>query len=67
MSLFKDDDNVCAHPGCTCEPFKDSKYCSAYCEDSGDHIVEQACGCGHEGCGAIALRADEGELLPQPA
>jgi hypothetical protein len=67
MSLFRDDDDVCAHPGCTCEPFKGSKYCSAYCEDSGDHIVETACACGHQGCGPITLRPDEGELMPQPA
>ena len=24
--------NTCAHPGCTCPPAKNSKYCGTYCE-----------------------------------
>jgi hypothetical protein len=45
---------VCAHPGCTCRPRENSKYCSQYCEDAGG-TLELSCNCGHDGCGVEAL------------
>ncbi len=66
MPFIQNDDEVCAHPGCTCEPRLGSKYCSPYCEHERE-FVERRCGCGHDGCGAEAILADEGELTPQPA
>jgi len=39
----------CAHPACNCMATKDSKYCSAYCEDAGK-TLELARNCQHAGC-----------------
>ena len=39
----------CAHPACNCGVEKDTKYCSAYCEDAAG-TMEISCNCGHEGC-----------------
>lgn len=41
--------DLCAHPGCTCKPAPDSKYCSEYCERAGD-VIEIRCGCQHPAC-----------------
>ena len=57
---------TCAHQGCACEPRINSKYCSDYCEQAADK-VEETCGCGHNGCGAIGVVKDPGLLVPQPA
>jgi hypothetical protein len=66
MPLIDNEDEVCAHPGCTCEPRLGSKYCSPYCEHEGD-MVQRSCKCGHAGCGPEAILVNEGELLPEPA
>jgi len=42
----------CAHPACSCLARKDSKYCSQYCEDTGD-TTEIACNCGHANCAVM--------------
>ncbi len=46
------DTQKCAHPACQCTVRKDSpygKYCSEYCEESGQH-TELRCGCQHPAC-----------------
>lgn len=66
MPLIQNDDEVCAHAGCTCEPRLGSKYCSPYCEHEAD-FLHRKCDCGHAGCGAEGLLAEDPELLPEPA
>ena len=48
--------NTCAHPGCTCPPAKNSKYCGTYCEGAKDRI-ELTCECGHPGCKLAPVKA----------
>jgi len=43
----------CAHPSCTCQAAKDSKYCSTYCEGQAE-TPDLVCSCGHAGCGTGA-------------
>lgn len=40
---------MCAHPGCTCPADEGSKYCSAYCQGTGD-VAEIDCNCGCPTC-----------------
>jgi hypothetical protein len=40
---------TCAHPACRCIVPEGTKYCSQYCEDSGD-TMEISCDCEHPGC-----------------
>ena len=59
---------TCAHAPCTCEPRRKSEYCSDYCEDARNkNKVEETCGCGHDGCGAIGILEDPGALVPETA
>ena len=39
----------CAHVQCGCPVGEGEKYCSAYCQDSGN-LDELPCNCGHRGC-----------------
>ena len=49
QELSQTPQELCAHPGCTCPPAPNSKYCSDYCHRAGD-VVELRCGCMHAGC-----------------
>jgi hypothetical protein len=43
----------CAHPPCTCKvtaPARYGSYCSHYCQQAGDNVVEVFCECHHAGC-----------------
>ncbi len=46
-----DKQKKCAHPSCTCIADEGSKYCSAYCEGTGQ-TVEIDCNCGCPECGS---------------
>lgn len=39
----------CENPPCDCVPDDGSKYCSAYCEGTGDE-TDVVCHCGHASC-----------------
>ena len=41
--------NKCAHTPCGCPVGEGEKYCSMYCQDSGN-LTELTCNCGHRGC-----------------
>jgi hypothetical protein len=45
----------CAHPPCTCKVKENGRYgtyCSEYCKQAGENVVEIFCECHHAGCGA---------------
>lgn len=52
--------NKCAHAPCSCPVGEGEKYCSIYCQDSGD-LAELACGCGHRGCTPATSEADRNQ------
>ena len=59
---------TCAHAPCICEPKRKSKFCSDYCESAKNmKKVEETCGCGHKGCGAIGVLGHPGTLVPETA
>lgn len=43
--------HICKNPACNCPVENGEKYCSAYCEGTGD-TIQLDCDCGHENCGA---------------
>jgi hypothetical protein len=49
--IMDDKKDKCAHPPCTCNAVKDSKYCSAYCEGQAK-TPAILCECHHPGCGS---------------
>jgi hypothetical protein len=40
----------CAHGNCQCQVSEDEKFCSEYCREAGEEIVEIGCGCEHKPC-----------------
>lgn len=42
--------NKCAHENCQCQVSEAEKFCSEYCREAGEEIVEVGCGCEHRPC-----------------